>query len=100
MIIYTPDYFIEKFEAIPDEQWCTGEYHRGTAHCAFGHCGNEETPEGRALNNLIRSGIAEKYGIVPDINDGKYPRFKQETPKARILAALHEAKEKLCPSSS
>lgn len=97
---YTPDYFIKKFEAIPDDLWCTGDYQRGKAHCAFGHCGDESTEEGSWLNSLIREGISQRFGIVPDINDGRHPMFKQATPKARILAALHAVKAKLCPSSS
>lgn len=48
-MIYDVDYFINKFEAIPDDKWCTGQLTSGRVdpitqeesilHCAFGHCG-------------------------------------------------------------
>lgn len=55
----------------------------------MGHCGAKqhlnETEESKELNKLLWFGL---YACVSDINDGKDKRFKQATPKERILAAL------------
>lgn len=89
---FTVDYFISKFEAIPEERWCTDLYEgsNGT-HCALGHCGVVEadggTEEAQALINLIP-------GNIVLINDGLDIKFPQPTPKQRILAALRSIKEK------
>lgn len=38
--IYNVDYFIRKFEAIPEERWITGAFVDPSGNCcAFGHCG-------------------------------------------------------------
>lgn len=102
---FTADYFIEVFEKIPEEQWCAGEYESNDGrHCALGHCGAFEydngrdevhTPESYALmmlfarantndNTMLRVGV---------INDRPSELFPQETPKQRIIAALHYIKE-------
>lgn len=97
---FDADYFIEKFEAIPDNLWicCTlGNY--GEAHCALGHCGasanlewSEQPKEVQALDGLFR-GFGD-YNTVTRINDGDNPHYQQSTPKARVLAALIDIKEK------
>lgn len=92
---YNADYFIAKFEAIPDEFWYVGNYcskEDSDRRCALGHCGEiDGTPtlETRALDC-----IAEKFPIsVARVNDGKEDKYQQPTPKARILAFLRDAKE-------
>ena len=90
---YNADYFIAKFEAIPEEKWTTLTYHEGDKSCALGHCGRTIggcTQESRALGDLF-----EKHGLwVPDVNDGCDSRYPQPTPKQRILAALRDIKAK------
>lgn len=90
----TVEYFINKFEAIPEEKWATGEYSKKGKCCALGHCGVKTekrtgfpilTDEGEVLNELL------DYK-VPEINDGQDERYKQTTPKERILAALKDVK--------
>lgn len=92
---YTVDYFIEKFEAIPEDNWITGKYYDPEIGCcALGWCGEknfEETVESNSLTNLLKGWVAE-------INDGtlhgqhiKYRKFT--TPKQRILAALNDIKK-------
>jgi hypothetical protein len=86
------NYFRNKFKDIPDEQWTVGSFtdeFKENAFCALGHCGARktmnDTDESRALNRLIWT---KTLSGIADINDGKDKRFKQDTPKARILAAL------------
>lgn len=85
---YTVLYYIEKFSAIPDEQWTESEYNDGEKYCALGHCGeidsDSRTDESAALDEIFN-----KYDLrVSLVNDGKCAKYNQDTPKARILAAL------------
>lgn len=58
---YNIQYFIDKFEAIPEENWCTGTLKDGNRLCAFGHCNMEildmphilSNPEARALLSIF-----------------------------------------------
>ncbi|WP_285011232.1 hypothetical protein [Pedobacter faecalis] len=77
---YTLDYFIEKFEAIPEDKWTTNEFADEQGRCcAFGHCGMRQglfSDEGEALFEMVPDGI-------PDINDnrgGWYDKYGS-TPK-------------------
>lgn len=99
--VYDVSYFIRKFEAIPEDQWCRGNYEENGSHCAYGHCGvnngnampNEMPKEARlmgSLFNVINS-------TVVYVNDGTDIRYQQHTPKQRILAALHDIKMKGTP---
>lgn len=91
---FTVDYFIEKFGAIPDDRWITGNLHYDGKCCVYGHCGMRNgicgnTPESRALYELMLT----VDGVYPiQVNDGKNPRYTQPTPRARILAALADIK--------
>jgi hypothetical protein len=91
---YDVDYFIAKFEAIPEERWCEGTYDDLTGrHCALGHCGirfeagKSSNPEGDALVKLTATEAV-------NINDGHDGRYEQPTPKQRIIAALLDIKSK------
>jgi len=103
---YNVDYFINKFEAIPDIYWTSFKYVNGNAYCAMGHCGFRHftvTPEGKALDALF-----DKYGIhVLAVNDGAHGYFNMneareiqnwywaqagETPKERVLNVLYTIK--------
>jgi hypothetical protein len=93
--MYDVDYFTNKFEAIPEESWCTGTYNFGDKRCAYGHCGLSEevpsmanVPEARALRDLDRTRVFNR------INDGNDSRYQQKTPKQRVLAALKDIKVK------
>ena len=86
--------FIEFFEAIPEEKWTVGSFidEQGQC-CAYGHlgCRDGQFPEpvdSDALCDLFRD------CSVVRINDGQDARFKQPTPKQRILAALREIQAK------
>lgn len=85
---YDRDYFIKKFESIPDEQWYVGNYTNEdrTAFCAYGHCGeygltDPFTKEATALQYLL-----EDAHLINDGLNG-YNRLGI-TPKERILNAL------------
>lgn len=110
--MYTIDYFINKFEVMPNDKWTTGRFTSDEGvHCALGHCGVRNyiypTKEAEALYDIFkslnitysRSGIAiEDYtnekisNKVISISDGITEQYQQPTPKARILAALHDLK--------
>lgn len=101
--MYDVDYFIKKFEAIPENKWCTGtlayadpnDPDVGIKYCSLGHCGVRAnihgmymlTDEAAALIKLF-GGIAEDdYGVVWWIND-----CNLYNPKANILNKLKEIK--------
>lgn len=92
--VYDVDYFIEKFEKIPEEMWWTkayGEKEDGP-HCAYGHCGMNSkvagTPESSALFAIFTK---TPYNVV-SVNDGGEVAYPQTTPKQRVLALLKDFK--------
>lgn len=115
---YTVDYFINKFEAIPEFEYNVGELrndYNSDQKCALGHCNatnNKLGIEASMLNKLFDVlHISEKpsceklwnfeltnrdgdflSGKVACINDGECNEYLQETPKQRILAALYDIK--------
>lgn len=111
--MYDVDYFIKKFQAIPEKFWNdytqTGYSDDRVTHCAFGHCqtsgqwpGNEDgsiTPEGQALCEIFNSvGMVVGSGKwITSINNGNVNEYPQPTPKQRILAALHDIKKMQAP---
>jgi hypothetical protein len=112
---YTVDYFIDKFEKIPEEKWLVGSQgYDNSAHCAIGWCKNRGGAYGDAnithpqftsyseealhLANLIAIlPIEQLQNInggwnVAYLNNGKIDEYQQPTPRARILAALYDIK--------
>lgn len=113
--MYTVDYFIKKFEAIPENLWLSFDQGNwGGPCCALGHCrassdnvSGDSTPEGEALQDLfyknglrVRNALFEMQYITPGgqfpavafINNGLVLEYAQRTPKQRILAALYDIK--------
>lgn len=110
--MYTVDYFIKKFEAIPEDLWITGsdgwKLINGKG-CALGFCKPEDLEQ--AISDIFwenRILLFEKYGypsqgvscqrdyeLVYCINDALLPELDRQsnTPKARILAALYDIKK-------
>lgn len=93
---FTVDYFIKKFEAIPDELWSVGNYESGGKCCALGHCGER-------LGTRVHESVALARMFDPlawpvsHINDGLFGTIVTRygnTPKERILNALREIKSK------
>lgn len=105
--MYNVDYFIIKFEAIPEGKWGEVDLLKNNKRCAYGLCGMINyclpTLEAKALGvifkNLILSGFNTVLcdfvyveGNVIHINDGNTNEYRQPTPKQRILAALYDIK--------
>lgn len=86
----TVDEYIKFFEAIPEDKWCTGNFHKGEKSCALGHLRNAGLDDD-FLHDILRSVMPFGANVVV-INDGLSNSFRQHTPKKRILAALEEAK--------
>lgn len=87
---YTPEYFIAKFEAIPEEKWCMGKYRHAGRSCALGHCGARPfspwSEEAQALYQLVKDGTGNS---VTSINDSyHYYSDLGDTPKERVINAL------------
>lgn len=99
---YTRDYFIQKFEAIEEDQWLVGEFEHHGRCCALGHCGHTgdgHTEESRALRTLLEHHNPDNsmHYAVFCINDNEHPSYKQPTPKQRILAALRDLPSEATP---
>jgi hypothetical protein len=111
--MYTVEYFIKKFEAIPENEWCEHSFSRynnanmTVEHCVLGHCGIKTTKQSNieAQNLLMLTEnkdlrffeITDKLPIIAQINDGIYSNFTQSTPKQRVLAFLYNLKAKEKP---
>lgn len=92
---YDVDYFIRKFEAIPEEMWCTHlRYGGGGTHCALGHIEASSTNSGKEEFEfkMLMQGNQTSLTVVR-INNGDDGRYQQPTPKQRILAALYDIKK-------
>ena len=91
--MYNVDYFIKKFEAIPEELWTEGHFEMLGSYCAMGHCGQRDfgfTEEILAITSLLHRYLDS---AVTKINDGWNIKYQQPTPKQRILAALYDVKK-------
>lgn len=101
---YNVDYFIKKFEAIPEEKWCIDDQNDDYGrHCAYGHCAHTSRQEENAFhdfdlekskNIFLTPTVCKKMQKtkLADINNGYYREYQQPTPKQRILAALYDIK--------
>ena len=97
------NYFIKKFESIPESKWFVDEYsnENDTKFCAYGHCGMREgfrindLVEPFALKNIFNDYIGTSYdNTIPIINDGDFGwKLVSKSPKERILLALYTIKE-------
>lgn len=107
---YNVDFFINKFEAIPEDRWCvhtvTDEYGR---HCAWGHLESylgdsfllsSDYPMIKSFTSLFKKYGLNKNGDPGNINNGRDKRYQQPTPKQRILAALYDIKKSKYPELS
>lgn len=83
---YDLEYFIKKFEAIPEDQWTAGVFMDDDGRCcAYGHCGaNENSP---TLESGMLSDLCPLTISVNDNKAGKYSHFG-DTPKERVVNYL------------
>lgn len=94
---YDVDYFIKKFEAIPEDKWCIIDFLKENGQmCALGHCGVREVNNDVILpeeaTNLI-SLFGGDIIHVTSVNDCYgFNNFK--TPKHAILAKLNDIKNR------
>lgn len=102
--MYTVDYFIKKFEAIPENLWCVMSRAKDNQRCALGWCYptseeakasqlwnySQTSQEEKELNAFIR--LINPSWAAGGVNNGIYPQYSQPTPKQRILAALNDIK--------
>lgn len=79
-------YFIDKFENIPHNEWKINGFGIDNKHCALGHC--KDPQERQAFLHLF-----SKDYLITRINDGEHPNYKQNEPKNRILKALFDLKQ-------
>lgn len=89
---YNVDFFINKFEAIPEDLWCTGLYTKGEKHCAVGHCGGNSSVKSEEADFLHDMFRIKLILFIVDVNDGLCEQYPQPHPKQRILAALYDIK--------
>jgi hypothetical protein len=101
---YDVDYFLKKFEAIPEARWTVDVYEKPDTgqFCALGHCGINyngvsNTPEAQAFRDLVeaysqRHLPRDRCARIASVNDGEDDRYDQPTPRQRILALLRDIK--------
>jgi len=99
--IFNIDYFIDKFNSIPDKDWCMSMLRQGDQRCALGHCGLKTievawSDEVRALVDMANINDWPDWCapiVLADINDGTVEYLKYgKTPKDRIVNYLKEIK--------
>ncbi len=94
---YDLDYFIQKFEAIPEEQWCQILCtNSDDQHCALGHCGaktiyDDAVPEASALKKLVLR-LSPTQAPIWRANDTPR-RFAATTPRNGVLNYLKAIKK-------
>lgn len=101
---YDVDFFIRKFEAIPDEQWTVyAQMDSAGRRCALGHCqpidvlmrNGELCAEAQTLQNLFRASFGMPVSAINNAPSRCFEYvhdYEQPTPKARVLAALRDIK--------
>lgn len=90
------DSFIEYLRQTDESEWQVGTVRNkdNTQNCCFGHLVNwyyGKDYEGTISDvwDFFEEVWATTYMIYP-VNDGENPKYKQETPKARIIAYLED----------
>lgn len=90
-MIYDVHYFINKFEAIPEEMFCAVMDGDNGAHCYIGHC---STGEHYSTNEHFALGISLLYKKLKfgagSLAANRIPKYQHLTIKQRILAALYD----------
>lgn len=115
---YDVNFFINKFEAIPENKWCVRQWRSFMGqYCAQWHCMTDKTityltkksiildngpyykPTEKETNTILAEvkALTKIFGksntYIADINNGDDPEYQQDTPKKRILAKLYDIKK-------
>ena len=92
---YTLEYFISKFEAIPENLWTVGTFEDDKGcKCAYGHCGFSDkeiissTPESTALRVFDEDTRSPENSIILVNDDLTNARGFGLTPKERVVNYL------------
>lgn len=93
---YTLEYFINKFESIPEEKWTTGTTGDSEGrHCAMGHCGAHTCSFDALIHNaevksllLLTGQEKDTLPTITHVNDDTYPFRYGKTPKQRVINYL------------
>lgn len=87
---------LDALSAIPDDQWCIGDYTKGTSHCALGHLGFRDplSQDDYRINHDIDKKLRRviptwNFDTLHLVNDGHIKQFPQPTPKARVIAYIN-----------
>lgn len=102
--IYDKMWFISKFSRLPSRRLIPNSFEDGDAGCVMGHCGvrhdnawSNPPEEAVCLAKLFGPGpegasifSSMGYGRIVGINNQPTKKYPQRTPKARVLAALHD----------
>lgn len=98
-MIYDVNYFIAKFEAIPEHFWICGSFNdkTGLKHCALGFCVHirqrrTDPPYDTEFNALVEIFKCRGFDVVR-VNDGTYEGVVKTSPRERILAKLYDFKQ-------
>lgn len=107
--MYTIDHFINKFQRIAENFWCTDvQFGSNGQRCAFGHCNayiGERSIESSALAGISKSHetlLAVTFcgpddfranGLIANANNGYLLEYQQPTPKQRVIAILRDIKK-------
>ncbi|MDN3651261.1 hypothetical protein QWY77_00490 [Thalassotalea ponticola] len=93
---YTLRNFINYLESTHDDDWTIDvvKNKAGTKNCLFGHLwdfagGNDNEEAGNRLWDWFESAVSTTHYVYP-INDGKNPKYQQETPKLRCIHFLKD----------
>lgn len=90
--LYSKEWFIRKFEAIPDKKIGKGSLSNncGLYHCGvrFGEMDYTITEEAAHLIRLFGGETDTDYPVVYDVNDNLNKKYEGATPKQRLLNKL------------
>lgn len=95
---YDLDYFIQKAESIPEDEWFVGKFinpDNPKQKCFRGHCdgsfNSAGSNEDEALLKL--TDYSPRTFRVAVVNNGDHQRYQQNHPKFRVLQFLKDLKD-------
>lgn len=90
------DNIIAYLENTTEESWCTDVVKTNDGkNCLLGHLFDFG---GNRVMDIFEECVATTY-MFYSVNDGTHPKYKQESPKQRILAYIKDIKSGVQPST-